>query len=76
MTAIMFLVVLQLIAGIYAVLSRDAIAAALMLTFSGAWLGTGFYLLIRSRVASRARSTAPATAPITRLAGGVSGERG
>jgi hypothetical protein len=36
------LVVLQLIAGIHAVLSRDAIAAALMLTFSGAWLGTGF----------------------------------
>ena len=38
----MFLVVLQLIAGIYAVLSRDAIAAALMHTFSGAGSVPGF----------------------------------
>lgn len=40
-------VVVQLVAGVFALLARDVIAASLMLTFSGVWLGTALVYMVQ-----------------------------
>lgn len=40
-------VILQLVGGISCILGRDVIAASMMLTFSGVWLGTSLVLIVQ-----------------------------